>query len=68
MGRFDASSKVNFYLSRIFNPLIKNSWKKYVGLTATYIGAGTAFAFATVTAQNVIYANFKYLATALGNY
>ena len=48
MTRYIASSKISFFLNKLFSPILKNSWKKYIGLTATYIGAGISFAFATV--------------------
>ena len=66
--RFIAASKVSFFLSKIFSPILKNSWKKYIGLTATYIGAGISFVFATVQSQNVMFANVSKIATNLAAY
>ena len=57
-----------FFVNRIFSPIIKKSWNKYIGLTATYIGAGISFIYATVQTQNVMYANVSKIAANLEAY
>jgi len=48
MARYIAASKINFMLEIVNKYILKKTWKKYIGITATYIAAGISFALATV--------------------
>ena len=67
MARFIAASKISSLL-KTFESILKNSWKKYIGITATYLGAGISFALATVQSQNVMFKNISEIAKNLEKY
>ena len=46
--RYISAAKISFLITKVFNPILKNSWKKYIGLSATYMAAGISFCFETI--------------------